>query len=453
MNENQKKEIAKAAIAYLKNRMMINQKLISMGDNQIDFEVFMTLYNKYLKIIDYVEEHPDEMEDSAKDQISFVEKVGQLKRDFVRLNADSIVMTEEQIDELMGYIKESIEKYGLNSTDFYNENDFVRQALSQLVKKMSETKDESTDGKIERVKDFLTFTKVNQNVGFCQTIEGHISYYSDGKFCISTHNLKSVCRINKEGINEVTNKELDEEDILIADKMYVGSLTNHENMFCIFLEKMINGKRKMKAISYNQEIYDIFGEKNQTDNIISLERAIIYDNINDFFKKNNFGFLASNMYTKESFRETITAFNELNNMLPEKRNEIENIVEISTSWWIENLSSHSFDSGMEGIDENLNLLEEMLPNNTTTSKEKEMQEFKNILGNRIRILLLSRPMFGLMVDYRPEGELARVVKESKLRGTFPVKTHMNISSDKIEVRKGYSSPFEVIYSKDMNRRK
>lgn len=140
MNEKQKKEIAKTAILYLKNRMMINQKLISMGENQIDFETFMTLYNKYLKIMDYAEEHPNEMVDSDEEQTSFIEKVGELKRDLVRLNADSIVMTEEQIDEFMLYIKESIEKYGLSSTNFYNENDFVRKVLSQLVEKMVKQK-------------------------------------------------------------------------------------------------------------------------------------------------------------------------------------------------------------------------------------------------------------------------------------------------------------------------
>jgi hypothetical protein len=130
MNDNQKKEIATTAILYLKNRMMINQKLISMGDNQMAFESFMNIYNKYMKVIDYAEEHPDEMEDDDENQISFVEKTFQLKSDFVRLNADSIVMSEEQIDELMLYIKESIEMFGLNSTDFYNENDFVRKVLS-----------------------------------------------------------------------------------------------------------------------------------------------------------------------------------------------------------------------------------------------------------------------------------------------------------------------------------
>lgn len=456
MNANQKKEIAKTAILYLKNRMMINQKLISMGENQIDFETFMILYNKYLKIMDYAEEHPNEMVDSDEDQISFSGKIGQLKREFVRLNADSIVMTEEQIDELMLYIKKSIEKYGLNSTDFYNENDFMRKALSQLVEKMNVTKDEATNEKIERVKKFLTFTRVNENVGFCQTIEGHISY-RDEEFFISTHNLKPFCKINKKGINETTSNELDNEDLLIADKMFVGSLSNHENMFCIFLEKIINGQRKMKAISYNQEIYDISGEKSQTDNIINFERAIIYDNMNDFFKKNDLSFLTSNLYTKESFRETITAFNKLNGMLPEECNEIETIVETATSWWVDNLSLNSltpFGSGIEDVIR-VNLrkeIGEILDIHRTILKERknEIEKFKQVLGNRIRIILLSRYSYYLNVEYHPEGELALAIKEAKLRGTFPIKTHMNISRDKIEVRKGESSPYEVIYSKSMD---
>ena len=459
MSENQKKEIAKAGILYLKNRMMINQKLISMGENQINFETFMTLYNQYLNIIEYAEGNPNEMVDSNEDQISFVEKIEDLKSDFVRLNADSIVMTEEQIDELMLYIKESIEKYGLNSTYFYNENDFVGNVLSQLVEKMSETKDEATDEKIKRVKNFLTFTRINENVGFCQTIEGHISF-SDGKFFISTHNSKPVCKINKEGINESATNELDDEDLLIADKMYVGSLNHHENLFCIFLEKIINGQRKMKAISYNQEIYNISGEKNQTDNIVTFERAIIYDKMNDFFKKNNCSFLTANIYTKDSFCETLTAFNKFSDMLPEERDEIEIIVETATSWWIDNLSLNSLTSFGGGIeDERMENLREVakemgeffdIYRAIPKEKKKEFQKFKEVLGNRIRILLLARYSCYLKVDYCPEGELALAIKEAKLNGTFPMKTYMNISRDEIKVQKGYSSPYEVIYSKGMN---
>lgn len=256
MEENQRTEIAKFSILYLKNRMMINQKLISMGENKIDFENFMTQYNKYLRIIEYAEEHPSEIIDSDND-ISFFEKVNQLKNNFVQHNVDFIVMTESEIDELMSYIKESIEKYGLNSTDYYNETFFIRGILKQLADKIKETESEESKEKIERLETFRSFVQASENVGFCKTIEGRISY--NNKFYISTHNLKPVCRINEEGINEIDSNELENEDLLIADNMYIGNLTNDENMVCIFLEKIINGQRKMKAISYNQEIYDIYG--------------------------------------------------------------------------------------------------------------------------------------------------------------------------------------------------
>ena len=454
MNDNQKKEIATTAILYLKNRMMINQKLISMGDNQMAFESFMNIYNKYMKVIDYAEEHPDEMEDDDENQISFVEKTFQLKSDFVRLNADSIVMSEEQIDELMLYIKESIEMFGLNSTDFYNENDFVRKVLSQFVEKLSETKDKAIEDKIKRANNFLTFAYADENVGFCQTLEGHISY-DNGYFFISTHNSKLVCKINKEGINEVTTNELEDEDLLISDNMYTGSLTNDENMNCIFLEKIINGQRKMKAISYDQEVYDIAGEKNRADNIIPFKRAVIYDKMNDFFKKNNLSFLISNIYTKESLRETLTAFNKYISMLPEERDEIETVVETATSWWVDNFSNslNPFDSEIEDeVTASLrNFYRETL-GTFNINRQNRIPKFKEVLGNRIRLLLLSRYSFYLSTDYSPNGELALAMKEAKLKGTFPIKTRMDISPDKIEVRKGYSSPFEVIYSKGLDNK-
>ena len=450
MNEKQRKEIAKFATQYLKNRMMINQKLISMGESQIDFEKFMTLQDKYLEILDYAEEHPTERIEEDGEQISLAEKTMELKRDFVRRNADSIVMTEEEIDELMSYIKESIEKYGLKSTDFYNETFFIRDALSQLVNNIKETKKEETDERLKRIEMFLSYARANDNVGFCRATEGCI-YYRDSKFYISTHNSKPFCRINEEGINEVTGNELDEEDLLLADKMYTGYLTNNENMNCIFLEKIIDGQRKMKAISFDQEIYDIVGEKNQGEKITTLGRAVLLDKMNDFFEKIGLSFLSSNIYTKDSFRETIDAFNKYNSMSPDDRNEIEKIVDVATSWWIDQLSTQSFESGIEGkIGENLKLLANMLNDGIATPREKDVQKFKEILGNKIRIILLSRYSLALMTDYRPEGELALALKESKVKGGLPIKTSMNISRDKIEVKKGYSAPYEVIYSKDMD---
>lgn len=48
MTENMKKEVAKNAVSYLKNRMIINQILIKMSDQKIDFEKFISLYSSYV---------------------------------------------------------------------------------------------------------------------------------------------------------------------------------------------------------------------------------------------------------------------------------------------------------------------------------------------------------------------------------------------------------------------
>lgn len=445
MNENQKKEIAKFSVLYLKNRMMIKQKLISSDEGQIKFESFMAIYNKYLKIIDYVEEHPSEIIDSNDEQISFGEKVNRIKNNFVRTNAAFIVMTEEEIDEMMNYIKESIELYGLQSKDFYNETFFVREVLSQFVNKMAED-----DKKKERVETFLVFSRVSEHVGFCEALEGKISY-DNNKFYISNYNFTPVCRINLDGINEVNDNELENEDILIADNLYIGNLTNVENMNFIFLEKIVKGQRKMKAISYDQKIYDIYGEKNQIDKVTTIGRAFLYDKINKYFENMGFPCFNFKMYTKDSLYQTLNAFNKFNNMSLDERNELEQVIEIAISWWIDNFSFSSFESGIEGqIGENLNLLAPLFANNKFTLKEKQIKKFKEILGSMIRVSLLSKSICGLYVDYRPEGELAIAIKESQLNASFPIKTNMTITKDKIEVRKGYSAPVEIIYSKTMD---
>ena len=175
--------------------------------------------------------------------------------------------------------------------------------------------------------------------------------------------------------------------------------------------------------------------------------------MNDFFKKNNLSFLISNIYTKESLRETLTAFNKYISMLPEERDEIETVVETATSWWVDNFSNslNPFDSEIEDeVTASLrNFYRETL-GTFNINRQNRIPKFKEVLGNRIRLLLLSRYSFYLSTDYSPNGELALAMKEAKLKGTFPIKTLMDISPDKIEVRKGYSSPFEVIYSKGLD---
>lgn len=457
MNEKQRKEIAKYTTLYLKNRMMINQKLIFMDEDKIDFETFMASYYKYAKILYYIDEHPEEMTKYDDEQYSFGERIMKLQTDFIRRNANFIVMSEELIDELMGYIRESIEKYGLSPKSFYNETFFIREVLSQLVNNIDETKDEVTEEKLERIKMFLAFTSATETVGFCQTIEGHISYDND-KFYISTHNLKPFCKINTDGINEVKNNELEDEDILTIDKMYIGTLTDNENNIYIFLEKIINGQRKMKAITYDQKLYDIFGEKQQSNTIIPFKRAILYGNLNDYFNEMGVSFLVSNLYTKDSFRETIEAFNRFSSMSLAQQKEIEKIVQTATSWWVDQIGETSFDFTIGDIMAILNKAKIEIKEETgldydflkPVRKDNDILRFKEILGNKIRVLLLSRYMLSLKCDYRPEGELAIALKESKLKGTFPHKTTMNITMDKIEVQKGYGAPCEVIYSKDMN---
>lgn len=444
MNEKQRKEIAKFVVVYLKNRMMIKQKLISMTDNQIDFETFMTSYSKFLDI-----------KNNLVDD-SFSETVSMMEYDFVR-NADCVVMTEEQIDELMGYIKESIENYGLYSKYFYNETIFVREVLEELVFKMEKTESEIKCEKLKRIEQFLSFTQIDENIGFCEAISATI--YNEDKFCISSYDAKCICTINNEGINEITSNELDDEDLLIADKIYAGYLTNNENAMYIFLEKTVNGQRKMKEISETQEIYDILGEKNKNEKITTIKKAVLYDKINDFFKKLEVPFFAlnsNNIYMKNSFWEIIVAFNKYRNMSLDERNEIEKIVNIATSWWVDNTSFRSVDCGIcSKIAETFPSLVEILENSVhfSESEEDKIQKFKEVLGNKIRILLLSRPMFGLTNKIFDADEVLRsAIKESGVTGSFPY-AYMQISEYKIEVTTDGSTSREVIYSREVNTEK
>lgn len=447
MTEEAKKEIAKYAILYLKNRLMINQKIISNNENKISFEEFMNVFSKFQEKIEYLEEHPEEniIIDNTN-EVTFGEKINRQKAKFVTENARFISLTESQIDELLGFVKESIETYGLNHNgSYYNETFFIREVLDTLLKKLNQSNEPNFLEKKEKIKQYKSYFYATKTMGFCEEIEGHISY-EDEEFFISTHNFNKVCKINKNGINENPKNELEDEDLLIAEKMYIGKLSNQEGTICIFLEKTVNGQRKMKAISYNQELYDVLEINENSEITTSQNKAIVFDKLNDFFIKMDFDFLTSDIYDSDSFRDTINAYNKISCMSSDERKEMEEIVEIGASWWISKIYSPSFDYGIAEVKE-LDLLGNWLANTTGISNEKRVQIFEQKLKKKMKKLYLARPSFLLFTDYRPEGDLAAVISESGLIATFPAKTYMDISKEEITVKEGESASKEKIYSK------
>lgn len=453
MTEMQKKEIARFSVAYLKKRMMINQELISKDENKIDFETFMAEYNKFEKWLEFAEKYPDKINeiDEFNVPFSFSESVFSLEKEFISANSNSIVLTENEIDELMGYIKESIEKYGVRNYGLRdpeyksNETFFIRKVLDTLVNEMAVIKNELEIEKLKRIEKFRSYFYLNDNTGFCRKIQGRIGYEYPN-FYISTHNYRSVCKINENGINninELENNELENEEILIADKIYVGILSNNKSKIYVFLEKIVNGQRKMKAILHDNGIYDIADEKNQTDC-----GAIIFDKINDFFAKRGAKFLASNIYTDKTFAKTLCAYNNFCKLTRKKRKKMNNIVEIAISWWADKLSSQPFDNEVDNENcKNLNLLGQIISSHTLTLNEKRIQKFKTILENKIKVKLLYLNTNGLYLDnYSPRLELYEAIKEAQLNEAFTLNTIMDITMDEIKVRQGCNGEEEVIYS-------
>lgn len=445
MTEKTKKEIAKYATLYLKNRLTIKQALLTKNENKISFENFMNIYNKFQEHLEYLEKHPEKNVTLDNDQeTTFAEKINRQKYHFISENADFVLLKESQIDEVLDFVKESIESYGLNHRgSYYNETFFIREALDRLLNELIQLGNKNDLEKIQKLKQFKSFFYATETIGFCEKLEGTL-IYEDEEFCISTHESNKVCKINKEGINEGNKNELEDEDLLIAEKMYVGKLTNSDNTICVFLEKKINGQRKMKAISYNQELYDIAMNENPEQEVMD-DKVIIIDKLNDYFAKMGFDFLTSEIFDKDSLQDTLNAYNKINEMLPEERKEMEEQIEIGASWWISKIYNPSFDYGMEEI--KVDVIAKWLETAIGRSKEKRVHIFEQNLKNRMKLLLLARVGFTLYTDWRPEGELAFIIKESGLMATFPTKTKMNISKEEISVKEGSSANFEIIYSK------
>ena len=154
LNEDLRKELARVTVKYLRSRMLLTQQIIKNKEDKIDFDVFMALYNRFEDTIEMKKENEESVLEINGTKIPMKDFLISGKDKLVKIKSDYIILTENQIDEIMEYVKESIEKYGIGENCFYsNETYFLRRVLRTLKENIS---DKEQDKK-KRVGDFLSY--------------------------------------------------------------------------------------------------------------------------------------------------------------------------------------------------------------------------------------------------------------------------------------------------------
>lgn len=204
-----RKEIARVTTTYLKNLLALNSTIITLTKDPITFDNFMSLYNKYLETI----KDEDRLKREGKptnsikingETISMRDLMVELKCALVVDRSDSIALNDDEINELVDYLQESIEKYGLGDIACsLNENFFMRGVLRRLRDDMAENLSEESMEKYNRVSDFMSYIYFDENIGVQPEISGRIELGYGSLFKIISSSGKTICNFTNEGVNEI----------------------------------------------------------------------------------------------------------------------------------------------------------------------------------------------------------------------------------------------------------
>lgn len=441
-----RKQIANFVVAFMRVRMKINQELIAVHPNRVDFGIFMDLYDKYTEAIESEEAQEEKKilkNEDGEELLSYCEVLRLSRNLLVNSRSGSIVLSDEQIDEMMEFVRESIITCGLGTTAMtVNERDFLRITLARLKEKLESENKESE--KYEKLARYVEYTNVSEKVAFCDTISGLISVGYGCVLSISNHENRPVCNFNMEGKNILNGNALDYEKIYLLKDLYFGSIKDENGSLIngvIFLKRTIDRCDYFEVVSNNRLFLT-------NDECVNVEASL-----KDWFEAFDLDCLCEPIFTERDFNDMARAYNNAIGLTDEDKSKIDKAVDVAASWWASTLATKlKFDNGdSSSLSKMVWKAQMRLALKTPIPSEDTILAFKEILSRKIKKSLLSQyyPSIGrvvVKVDYHPDRILKEAADEAKLIVEFPWKTTMEVSMDKVTVVYGASSEVEVLYS-------
>lgn len=399
MNSNRNKQIAIEVTHYLKNRLLFNQKILELNANKnnIPFEQFMEKYKALEKKIWSNSYNPKRNE------------LVLLTNQFVENHSSYIILTEEEIDELLNLVSKSIEIYGLGDIPFsYKETDFLRFILRQIQKNIYNQPNCSFEDALQYkiIDKWLTYLYLNEDNAFYKPISGKLILNANNDFFIQNAYHQTLCFFKQNGeiFREIS---LDEEEIKSAFNLYVGYLKQEEDKIITLLyseEKNFKNAQILYCNNFEQR----FQNKDE------LYKNIVP--INTFLESQKLDFFKKIIYTGNDLKILIDIFQKLQTWTEEEKEQIDNITRIASEWW-----------------KNIVVIYPNETNHFINSKKDSFQKFKQYLENEIRKRLIENKEFTLKVDNNPDRYLSIATYLSKLQLDFPRETTMTISRKEVKV--------------------
>ena len=404
-NDEAKKIIADIAAKYLRTRMEISRELkIKEGKKPISYAMFK-----------------EEMK---------IRKSDYSRRRYMLQNKGNILFSDEEIDELVSLVHESLSNYTpLDSSFFGLFSYLVTDALDTLAE---HTTDEE---KVKRIKQWRELAFCDQKYGIDERLEGRFEWdTSDNEFVLHDSNFEMTERIGFDGTDLMiaNNREKHSENILLNDNLYFGKVIKEdgENINTILLKKEEDGQTLYTAVGYDGKTYP-------------NDICYIFQRMDEFLDRRDLSFLKKHFYTQNQIYKIIDASINYPNMSDEEKEKIDTLADKASDWWMTKVSDRDFDE------------DRIKGKNTAQVAEiirrelGKLKDFKKYLGYEIKAELISKPYeVNIGVDYHPDEILTEATRRANIECdilTFPSKTKMSIIDNLIKVREGQRSLEEVIY--------
>lgn len=433
VNEKIRPIIGLEASKYLKNRLELKRRIVAGNDAKIEFGNFMALYTKY-------EENETTVTIDGNKKISVEEVAKMLKKVLVEHRSNQVFLSDADIEELLGYVRESIEKCGLEEDDVeYSENGFIRLTLDALEDHFREQQDVNSE-KMARVQSFNRFFHLGDTVGFDNRLGGVIKCESEkenfdgGKFFIRTQDYERVCRIDRDGNDLVIPGALEREVVAILDELYLGILnakdfsTGSDDVLGVFRKFEENGISKAQALTYDGRIYEV--TDGMEEGKVSLEMPL-----REVLERNGLSFAIQEVYVNRDFNRLVRIYNNSVNYSLEDKKQIDEATEAAVEWWASSLAFPTFFNGdTSKMGAMLSVLGMMEASEVPAPSAEKIELFKMYLRDLVKKNMYSIPGgFYLRTDYGPQGELLEAVQKAEIDVRFPWKTTMSLNKDVVKV--------------------
>lgn len=447
ITKDTREQIAMYVVQFLRKRFVINQDLIADRPEKIDFDVFMNLYDRYGEAIE-VEEQKEEnrtlKNEEGEELLSFANALRMCQEILVNSRSASIVLSHEQIEEILEFVRESILTCGLGTTAMcVPERDFLHLTLKRLSDKLEiESKDSE---KYDKVARYARYANLSENVAFSNKISGRISVGYGSIISIVNHENRPVCNFSVGGANIVPVSVLNYEKIYLLKDLYFGRLKDENGQDdvndAILIRRRFDEYDFYEALMYP---YRIFNADDQ--------RILNISPLREYCEKYALDHLLEQVYTEREFRDMCQAYDNSVKLGDEEREKLNKVAQIAADWWMKAGTVLKFDNGDDSELGRLTRNAQIhLSLNKIPPNDDALRAFNNALVKKIKKALLSQPYISiarlaLKVDYHPCGLLSEAAEEVNLIVNFPWKMTMNISLDNVNVAYGSSSEVQVLYS-------